>query len=93
MPMEWVIEANSLSADLLRPDLTIYIDISPEISMQRLSTGRSSTELYETIENLRIVRDKYYEAFELLKFKENIFITDGNRSTDVIAADIWNKIQ
>ena len=92
MPMDWVIEANSLSADLLRPDLNIYIDIAPEISMKRLSNGRSSMELYETGENLRNVRNKYLEAIEQLKFKENIFITDGNRSPELIAADIWNEI-
>ncbi len=92
MPMNWVIEANALSANLLRPDLNIYIDISPEMSMQRLSAGRSSMELYETIENLGKVKHKYFEAFEQLNFKENIFITDGNRSPALIAADIWNEI-
>lgn len=92
MSMDWVIEANSLSADLLRPDLNIYIDIPPEVSMKRLSSGRSSMELYETDENLKNVRDKYAAAFEQLKFKENIFITDGNRSPEIIAADIWNEI-
>lgn len=92
MSMDWVIEANSLSADLLRPDLNIYIDISADISMKRLNNGRSSIELYETIENLRNVRDKYLDAIEQLKFKENIFITDGNRSAELIAADIWNKV-
>lgn len=92
MPLDWVIEANSLSADLLRPDLNIYIDVSPDISMKRLTNGRSSIELYETKENLRNVREKYLEAFEQLKFKENIFITDGNRSAELIASDIWNEV-
>jgi len=92
MPLNWVIEANSLSADLLRPDLNIYIDISPDISMKRLINGRSSIELYETKENLINVRDKYLEAIEQLKSKENIFITDGNRSSESIASDIWNEI-
>ncbi len=92
MSLDWVIEANSLSADLLRPDLNIYIDISPDISMKRLNNGRSSIELYETIENLRNVRDKYLEAIEQLKFKENIFVTDGNRSAELIASDIWNEV-
>ena len=92
MPLDWVIEANSLSADLLRPDLNIYIDILPDISMKRITNGRSSTELYETKENLKNVRDKYLEAFEQLKFKENIFITDGNRSAELIASDIWNEV-
>lgn len=92
MPLDWVIEANSLSADLLSPDLNIYIDISPDISMKRLINGRSSIELYETKENLRNVRDKYLEAFEQLKFNENIFFTDGNRSAELIASDIWNQV-
>lgn len=92
MDLDWVIEANSLSADLLRPDINIYIDISAEISMKRLTNGRSSMELYETMDNLRNVRDKYLEAMEQLKLKENIFMTDGNRSPELIAADIWNEI-
>jgi dTMP kinase len=90
--MDWVIEANSLSADLLRPDINIFIDIAPEISMARLTRGRSSLELFETLENLIKVRDKYFEAFEKLKSLEKIFITDGNRLPELIAADIWNKV-
>ncbi len=93
MPLEWVIEANSLSAGLLRPDINIFIDISPEISMARISSGRISAELYETRENLIAVRNKYFEAFALLKSEESIFITDGNRPADEIAADIWNAIK
>ncbi|MBP6333959.1 MAG: dTMP kinase [Bacteroidia bacterium] len=92
MSMDWVIEANSLSADLLRPDLNIYIDLPPDISMQRLSTSRISIELYETIENLRNVRDKYFEAFDKLKLDENIFVTNGNRAPELIALDIWDEV-
>jgi dTMP kinase len=92
MPLDWVIEANSMSADLLRPDLNIYIDISPDISMKRLNNGRSSIELYETKDNLINVRTKYFEAFEQLKIQEHVFVTDGNRSPMEIAADIWNEV-
>ena len=92
MPLEWVIEANSLAANLLRPDLNIYIDIDPAASMDRLNSDRPAMELYETVENLHNVRSKYLEAIELLKLKENVFILDGNRAPHVIAADIWNEI-
>jgi dTMP kinase len=92
MNMDWVIEANSLSAELLRPDLTIYIDISPDKSMHRLNKGRSATELYETIDNLKKVREKYFEAFDKLKDKEKIFITNGDRSEEQISNDIWQEI-
>jgi dTMP kinase len=92
MSLDWVIEANSLSAELLRPDLNIFIDVDPEISMVRLNKGRDSIELYETLENLKIVKDKYFEAFKKLNSKENIFITDGNYSPEVIAANIWKGV-
>jgi dTMP kinase len=92
MPLEWVIEANSLSADLLRPDLNIYIDISPEAGMERLKSERSAIELYETVENLQNVRTKYNEAIEMLKLKENVFVIDGNRAPHVIAAEIWSEV-
>jgi len=92
MDMDWVIETNSLSADLLRPDLNIFIDVSIDVSMKRLNHGRNSTELYETEENLNSVREKYFEAFEKLNGKEKIFITNGNRPAELIANDVWKEI-
>lgn len=92
IPMDWVMQANSLSAGLLRPDLNIYLDISPEQSMQRIRAGRAATELYETLENLRTVQKNYRLAFEQLKQEENIFITDGCRPVEEIAATIWEKV-
>ncbi|MCX6304660.1 MAG: dTMP kinase [Bacteroidetes bacterium] len=92
MSLDWVIEANSLSAGLLRPDLNIFIDIAPETGMDRIKRGRSSLELFETIENQVKVRAKYFEAMGKLKGAEKIFITDGNRSPELIAADIWTEI-
>jgi dTMP kinase len=90
--MDWVIEANAQSAALLRPDINIYIDITPETAMARLHTGRSSLELFETMENLTAVRNKYFEAFELLKDEEKVFITPGDRAAEVIAGDIWEAV-
>jgi len=90
--MNWVIHANSICAELLKPDLTVYIDSSPEVSMKRINSGRISTEHYETAENLAKVRNKYLEAFEQLKQQEHVFITNGDRAPQLVATDIWNKI-
>jgi dTMP kinase len=92
MPLEWVIEANRLSAELLRPDINIYLDIPAETGIKRLNNGRNSVDLFENIENLKKVRNTYFEAFEKLKEKENVFITNADRPTDVIAKDIWNEV-
>jgi dTMP kinase len=92
LDLDWVIKANSLSAGLLRPDLNIYIDISPEISIERLNKGRTSTELYETLENLQNVRGKYLEIIDLLRDEEKILKVDGDRTHEIIAGEIWHKI-
>lgn len=92
MNMDWVIQANSMSAEILRPDINIFIDVAPEESMQRLHSNRDTIELFETLENLKEVRAKYFEAFEKLKSEENIVIVDGNQSIEFIAKDIWNEV-
>jgi len=93
MPQDWVIMANSISADVLRPDLNIFIDIAPEVSFERVSRNRDKIELYESIENLKQVRNKYFEAFDKLKLEEKIFIVDGNRSVEEIFNDVWQKVK
>jgi dTMP kinase len=92
MDIDWVIQANAMSASILRPDVNIFIDVAPEISMQRLHANRDNIELFETLDNLKLVRSKYMEAFEKLKGDEQIFSVDGNRTPDLIAGDIWQKV-
>jgi len=91
--LDWVMQANSLSANLLKPDLNIYIDISPEESIERLKKGRDTIELYETLDNLKKVRDKYFDVMELLKGKEKVFVTNGNRTPGEISQEIWNALE
>jgi dTMP kinase len=93
MDMNWVIDANSMSAEILRPDINIFLDVSPEVCIERLNKNRNIMELYETFENLRNVRAKYLESFEKLKHEENIFITNGDRSPEVVSADICREIE
>ncbi|MEY3421463.1 MAG: hypothetical protein RIR48_1755 [Bacteroidota bacterium] len=91
--MDWVIHANSMSADLLRPDLNIYIDISPEVSMERLRKGRSTLEMYETLDHQKAVYQKYEEAIEKLKYEEKVIRVKGERSPEEISLDIRKMIE
>jgi dTMP kinase len=91
--MDWVIQANAICAELLRPDLNIFIDIDPDISMQRIHTDRQSTELYETLENQHKVRVRYLEAFERFKDVEQIAVVDGNTAANVLSDRIWELVK
>ncbi len=93
MSMDWVIDANAMSADLLRPDMNIYIDVAPEVSMERIRQARESVEMYETLENLKAVRNKYMEAFEKLSGVEKVCMIDGNRDQQAIAEDVWKCVE
>lgn len=86
--MPWVIEANKKAAEILRPDVTIFIDVPPAVSMQRINAAREGTELYETTEKLTSVRSRYMEAFELLKHEEVISMINGDRAYEEVAADV-----
>jgi dTMP kinase len=92
MDMDWVIGANSQSSAILKPSVNVFIDVSPEVSFDRITRNRASTELYETLENLRNVRAKYLEAFEKLKNEERIVFVDGDQDPEAITMDIWKEI-
>ena len=60
MSMEWVIAANAQSAGLLRPDLNIYIDIHPEVSMSRLTKAGTLSNCMKTWRISIAVRKKVF---------------------------------
>lgn len=92
MSMDWVIAANSMSASILKPDVNVFIDIDPEVSMERIAANRETVEIYETLENQKRVKEKFFEAFDRMKDKEKILIVDGNRTSGLIAEDIFREL-
>ena len=93
MPMDWVIQANAQSKELLQPTVTIFIDVNPDNAVERIAKNRFHQELFEKKSRLIKGREKYLEAFEKLKDEENIVIIDGNRSQEEIAEEIWDKVK
>ena len=93
MPMEWVIQANAQSKEILQPTVTIFIDVNPDIAVERITKHRSRPELFEKKSRLIKVREKYLEAFERLKGDENYIIIDGNKQEDEIARNIWDEVK
>ena len=78
MPMEWLIEANRFSAEALKPDVTIYIDVDSQTSAKRL-LSRGDKERYEEENTMFKIREKYFEAFEILKDKEVVRVVKSQK--------------
>lgn len=91
--MEWVIHVNSLNAEILRPDLTIFIDVDPKVCFERIKSSRSNFEMYEKIEIMEKVRANYFKAFDGLKGLEKIVIIDGNSNMEIVEDAIFDEVK
>ena len=91
--MKWVIHANSLNAEILRPDLTIFIDVDPDICFERIKESRGNFEMYEKIDVMKKVRSNYFKAFDALKDIEKIAVIDGNNTMEMVENAILNKVE
>lgn len=87
--MDWVIEANKLSAQLLRPTVTVFLDVPAQAAMERIRRNRDHVELFEKEERLRQTRALYLEAFERLKDVETVAMVDGSGTEDQVAERVW----
>ena len=90
--MQWIIEANRLSAGLLKPHFHVFLEISPEKSMERIQRGRSEIEMYETLENQQLVYQQYHKAFELLKDSETIISINADQATEKVTYDVLQAV-
>ena len=82
LPMEWILQIN---AQAIVPDVTIFIDIDPAISMRRLLDNRSHRDLYEAEETQSQVRAQYEKAILLLESEgQRIVRIDGSRSQEEV---------
>lgn len=84
---------NGLVMAYAKPDITFFLDASPEECMRRITAGRDYSGLYDSVEQLAAVRERYMTLFEQLKNSENIIILDGNAAEAEIAAQILTHLQ
>lgn len=91
-PLEWVIEVNRPCAELLRPTATLFIDVSPELALERIARNRADTELFETKDRLTRTREQYFKAFALEKERERVIVIPGDREVEAIAGEIWAAV-
>jgi len=72
------------------PDLTFYIDVPPEVCLQRIKRNRFSTELFEEKSKLSQVRENY-KSFK--NNFDNFFEIDGTKKIEEIHSDIINIVE
>lgn len=89
---DWVKAMNLSCPEIRKPDLCIYLDLTPEQSLNRIRAGRDSVEIYENEETLTKVRNAFLSVLDDLSSTDNIVRINAYRTPEEIAKDIANAV-
>jgi len=82
----------TLNSSFPAPELTIFLDIAPEIAIERIKK-RSSHEIYEYLDFQKKVREKYMNLLKTYgKTGGRVEIIDASGSVQEVADKIWSTI-
>lgn len=82
---EWILAINGRAR---RPDLTIVLEVSPEVAAARRDADQRPEELYDRIETQRRVAEGYRALTTAVGTRERLVTLDGARSMNELAAEI-----
>lgn len=92
--MNWLMSLNLDCEDIRKPDLCIFLDLTPEKSMARIRANRreDEIEIYENEKYLTDIRKRFYHVIELLKDRENIVVINADGAVDEVASEIEKAV-
>jgi len=93
LDMDWVIASNQMAANILKPTVNVFVDVSPEVAMKRINANRETVEIYETLDNLKAVQSQYLRAFEKLQHEEKIVKVNGDETPENVTEAMLEVIQ
>lgn len=75
------------------PDVCIFLDLTPEKSLQRIGARGEAVEMYENLDYLTRTRTTFFEIFDKLRQRdEKIAIIDADGSVEQVSARIFAAV-
>lgn len=88
-----VISLNLNNPEITRPEICIFLDLTPEQSMERILRAREKRDIFETHEILKRTRDMFMTVFEYMsKLGDNIVKIDASRKVEEVSGDILRTV-
>lgn len=87
--LPWIVALNS---KVLRPDLTIVVDVTAATAARRRHTRGADAELFEVPEVQERLASVYRDA-ETLVPDDAVIHVDGEQDIDRVASEIWTRVQ
>lgn len=92
--IEWLKSLNLDCQDIRKPDLCVFLDLTPEKSMERINAGRSADEIeiYENVKALESIRERFKKIIADLGDRENIKVINADGSVEEVAEQIEKAV-
>lgn len=81
---------SDFSSKLLKPDITIILDIPVDMAMHRVTARGTKMELFETEERLKRAKESYIRMIS--KMNERFLLVDGTKPKHEIGNYIWSYV-
>ena len=82
----WVKGMNVDCPDIRKPDLCIFLDITPKEALARIGKRGEAKEIYEKEETLTLFRDTFLRVFASLG--DNVAVIDASGTPEEVAARV-----
>ncbi len=83
LPIQWINELNRWAR---LPDIVFYLDISPDIAINRID----DKAIYHSLDFLNIVRENYLKLIKAEPWKSITYLIDAERGEEEISEEILN---
>jgi dTMP kinase len=87
--VEWI---RSLNRYVRRPDLTIVLDIAPEVAAERCKTRGDVAQLYDQNEVQRALAE-FYRGLAKHMPNDRVLVVDASGSVDDVHARVWKAFE
>jgi dTMP kinase len=87
-----ITQLNNLAVESMIPDLTFFLDVSPQIGFQR----RNKTEKIDRLDlQQKDFYDRVYEGYKKLakKYKSRYVVLDSTKSVEEVSRKIWENVK
>jgi dTMP kinase len=93
LELKWLLELNK---NFIKPDLTIIIDLEPEIAIERIEKDKKrkieDRKKFEKLEFLKKVRKNFLDLPKILK-DEKIVVIEGNKEKEEVFEAVLKEIK
>ncbi|MBR6408342.1 MAG: dTMP kinase [Clostridia bacterium] len=92
-PINWVADMNLSCRGIRKPDLCIFLDLSPEESLDRMkNSGKALDSMESDLEKSAAIRKRFFDCFDIVRQTDNVVVVDASGTAREVSERIWERV-